>query len=49
MDLLRDHFYKTIEEAETAFKQYSKEYYSSEFIPTNKKVYLSGIAPPPTN
>ena len=27
MDLLHGHFYKTIEEAETAIKEYSKEHY----------------------
>ena len=40
-------FYKTIEEVETAIKQYSKEHY---FIRLNrprgiKKIYSSGIAP----
>ena len=33
MDLSRGHFYKTIEEAETAMKQYSKEHY---FIRLNR-------------
>ena len=33
MDLSRGHFYKTIEEAETAIKQYSKEHY---FIRLNR-------------
>ena len=27
MDLLRGHFYKTIEETETGIKQYSKEHF----------------------
>ena len=27
MDLSRGHFYKTIEEAETAIKEYAKEHY----------------------
>ena len=48
MDLSCGHFYKTIEEAETAIKQYSKEHY---FIRLNhprriKKIYSSGF---PTN
>ena len=33
MDLSRGHFYKTIGEAETAIKQYSKEHY---FIRQNR-------------
>ena len=33
MDLSRVHFYNTIEEAETAIKQYSKEHY---FIRLNR-------------
>ena len=40
MDLSRGHFYKTIEEAETAIKQYSKEHYFIrrwESPPTNNK------------
>ena len=32
MDLSRDHFYKTIEEAKTAIKQYCKVYYFSHLI-----------------
>ena len=47
MDQSRSHFYKTIEEAETAIKQYFKEHY---FIRLNRprrirKFYSSGIAP----
>ena len=48
MDLSRGHFYKTIEEAETAIKQYFKEHY---FIYLNrpwriKKNVLIGHRPP---
>ena len=39
MDLSRGHFYKTIEEAKTAIKQYSKVHY---FI---RLIHSSGIAP----
>ena len=42
MDLSHGHFYKTIEEAEIAIKQYFKEHYSSESYP-NKKNYSSEI------
>ena len=48
MDLSRDHFSITIEEAETAIQQYFIEHY---FIRLNrprriKKMYSSGIVPP---
>ena len=47
MDLSRGHFFKIIEEAETAIKQYVKEHY---FIRLNraqqiKNFYSSGIIP----
>ena len=45
MDLSCGHFYKTIEEAETAIKQYSKEHYFIRLIRPRwiKKIYSSGI------
>ena len=36
MDLSRGHFYKTIEEAETAIKQYFKEHYFIRVNNTNE-------------
>ena len=47
MDLSHDHFYKMIEEAETAIKQYSKEHYFIRLKRPRriKKLYASGIAP----
>ena len=47
MDLTSAHFYKKIEEAETAIKQYSKEHY---FIRVNrprriKKIFVVGNNP----
>ena len=45
MDLSCDHFYKTIEEAETAIKQYPKEHYFIrwESSPMNTKILFVGI------
>ena len=47
MNLSRSHFYKTIEEAKTAIKQYSKVHYFIRLIRPRrlKKCYSSGIVP----
>ena len=41
MDLSRGHFHKTIEEAETAIKEYSKEHYFIRLNrPSTNKIFV---------